>query len=77
MEGAPGSKYPLIPVEEALEIILQQVEPLKPITVSLSDAHRLVLAEDIKATEPLPPFPASIKVCLAPFSILFLRWYLF
>ncbi|MGQ9500519.1 MAG: molybdopterin molybdotransferase MoeA [Anaerolineae bacterium] len=53
------SPYPMIPVETAIEIILQHVHPLQPITVNFADALGLVLAEDIYASEAMPPFVAS------------------
>ena len=53
------SPYPMIPVSEAIEIILREVTPLPPQMRSFAEAANLVLAEDIFAGEPMPPFPAS------------------
>jgi molybdopterin molybdotransferase len=55
----PESPYPMIPVEEAIEIILREVHPLPPVHVSFVDALGQVLAEDVHATEPMPPFQAA------------------
>jgi gephyrin len=55
------AEYPMLPVPEALALVLVQAEPLPPVTVGLAEALHLVLAEDITAREPLPPFPASVK----------------
>lgn len=58
-----GSTKPaLLSAEEALEIVLRVLQRLPPVTVHLRDALGKVLAEDIRAGDPLPPFPASIKV---------------
>ena len=55
------SVYPMIPVEQAQEIVLAQAEVLAPVRVPLAGALGLVLAEAVTAREPLPPFAASIK----------------
>ena len=55
------SAYPMLPVAEALNIVLAQAQPLSPQPVDLADAHGHVLAQDAVADEPLPPFPASTK----------------
>jgi molybdenum cofactor synthesis domain-containing protein len=49
----------MIPVEEAINIVLSQIHPLEPLHVPFSDALGLVLAEDVHATEPMPPFRAA------------------
>lgn len=49
----------MISVEEALERILSQITSLRAITVPLSDAQGLILAEDIVAQEDMPPFDNS------------------
>ncbi|KAK2641092.1 hypothetical protein Ddye_022855 [Dipteronia dyeriana] len=48
-------------VEEALETVLRVAQCLPPVTVTLEEALGKVLAEDIRAPDPLPPYPASIK----------------
>ncbi len=55
------SNYAMLSVEEALKITLGQVRLLAPVTLSLSRARGAILASDITAREPLPPFPASTK----------------
>lgn len=52
----------MIPVEAALEMVLNASQRLPPITVPIHDALGKILAEDVKASDPLPPYPASIKV---------------
>jgi gephyrin len=51
----------LLPVADALAIVLAQAAALPARPVALGDAPGLVLAEDVVAREPLPPFPASVK----------------
>lgn len=55
------STYPLLPVADALAIVLAQTQPLPAQLTALPDVIGLVLAETVMAQEPLPPFPASIK----------------
>jgi len=55
------SSYPMLPVADALAIVLAETLPLPPQTLPLREAVGLVLAETVTAQEPLPPFPASIK----------------
>lgn len=57
-----STKPEVVSVEEALETVLRVVQRLPPVTVPLHDALGKVLAEDIRARDPLPPYPASIKV---------------
>jgi len=49
----------LVPVEDHLAQILDAVGPLSPLDLTLSDAHGCVLAEDVTAAFPLPPFDNS------------------
>ncbi|KAE8731581.1 Molybdopterin biosynthesis protein CNX1 [Hibiscus syriacus] len=51
----------MIPVDEALQIVLSVAQKLPPVTVPLHQALGKVLAQDIIAPDPLPPYPASIK----------------
>ncbi|MBA0702868.1 hypothetical protein Goari_027015, partial [Gossypium aridum] len=51
----------MIPVDEALQIVLSVAQKLPPVTVPLHQALGKVLAQDIVAPDPLPPYPASIK----------------
>ncbi len=57
----PESPYPMLPVDEALAIVLAQAQPLPPESVPLSAARDRILAADVRSQEPLPPFPASVK----------------
>ncbi|RME79368.1 MAG: molybdopterin molybdenumtransferase MoeA [Chloroflexi bacterium] len=56
----PESPYPMIPVEEALDIVAREVRRLPVETRRFDQALGQVLAEDVHASEPLPPFPASV-----------------
>ncbi|KAJ7960384.1 Molybdopterin biosynthesis protein CNX1 [Quillaja saponaria] len=60
-----GSRNPtmtaMISAEDALKIVLNVAQRLPPVTVPLHDAIGKVLAEDIRALDPLPPYPASVK----------------
>ncbi|GMG98373.1 hypothetical protein Nepgr_000213 [Nepenthes gracilis] len=51
----------MISVDSALEIVLRVAQRLEPVTVSLHEAVGKILAEDIKAVDALPPYPASVK----------------
>jgi molybdopterin molybdotransferase len=46
----------VIPLEQAQAFILDAVVPLPPRAVNTPDARGLVLAQDVVATEPVPPF---------------------
>ncbi|KAL8129985.1 hypothetical protein V2J09_019140 [Rumex salicifolius] len=51
----------MISVDSALETVLTVARRLEPVTVSLYEALNRILAEEIRAPDPLPPYPASIK----------------
>ncbi|XP_020592276.1 molybdopterin biosynthesis protein CNX1 [Phalaenopsis equestris] len=51
----------MIPVNEALAMVLRAAARLPSVSVPLVDAFGLVLAEDIRAPDPLPPYRASVK----------------
>ncbi|CAL5220125.1 g2080 [Coccomyxa viridis] len=51
----------MLSIAEANEIVQGSISTLDSIDVDLFAATGYVLAEDITAKEPLPPFPASIK----------------
>lgn len=57
-----GKPTAMISPDEAQKIVLEVAQRLPPIAVSLHDALGKVLAQDIRASDPLPPYPASIKV---------------
>ncbi|KAG9157300.1 hypothetical protein Leryth_004938 [Lithospermum erythrorhizon] len=50
----------MVQVEEALETVLRVAQKLPPVTVQLHEALGKILAQDIIAHDPLPPYPASI-----------------
>lgn len=49
----------LLRLEEARALLLQHAPPRRVERLALADALGLVLAEDLRAPEPLPPFPRS------------------
>ena len=49
----------MINADEALRIILDSTAPLKSEKIKLADAAGRVLADDIVATEDIPPFDNS------------------
>ncbi|CAK4080941.1 unnamed protein product [Aphanomyces euteiches] len=55
-----NSPYDMIPMQEAINTVLREAQPLLKTTVSLQEALGCVLAETVKAKEPLPPFRASV-----------------
>jgi gephyrin len=55
------STYPMIDVETALCIVLDQAAPLPPVTLPIRAALGRILARAVHAGKPLPPFPASVK----------------
>jgi gephyrin len=58
---ARESPYPLIDVATAQKTVLEHAEVLGTEMVTNTEALGRVLAEDVFAKDPLPPFPASIK----------------
>jgi hypothetical protein len=62
-----SAQYRMLSVAEATSEALERTPALPPVTASLCDCLGRVLAEDVKAQEPLPPFPASMKV--RPFAL--------
>ena len=52
----------MISVEDALQIVKTVSQQLSPVIVPIHEALGKVLAQDIHAPDPLPPFPASVKV---------------
>ncbi|KAL5463261.1 hypothetical protein EMCRGX_G032144 [Ephydatia muelleri] len=56
------SPYPMLPVEEALDIIMEHTPTLPEEEChTLLDSLGHIIAQDVHATFPLPPFPASVK----------------
>ncbi|XP_059174181.1 gephyrin-like [Physella acuta] len=55
------SPYPMISVEQAVAVVLENSQSLPAEYVDIKDALGRYLATSVHAAEPLPPFPASIK----------------
>jgi gephyrin len=55
------NEYPMLAVETALGIVLNQAAPLSPVTCALGEAPGLILAASAQAREAQPPFAASVK----------------
>jgi len=56
-----SSPYPMITVGEAQAIVMAHCDALPAEEVTLEEAMGRVLAQDVVAKDPLPPFPASVK----------------
>ncbi|WP_026479675.1 gephyrin-like molybdotransferase Glp [Ahrensia sp. 13_GOM-1096m] len=54
-----ATRKPLLPVDEALALLLHGAEPLGVETIALEDAHNRILASDLFAKRTQPPFAAS------------------
>src|SRR5438067_1250712 len=50
----------MIPVPEAIRIVLEQTPRLEPETITLTSARGRVLAEDVIADSDLPPFDRAL-----------------
>ncbi|KAI8784409.1 gephyrin, partial [Biomphalaria glabrata] len=55
------SPYPIIPVKQAVSIVLESVSLLPVEPVEITCALGRYLAASVYAADPLPPFCASIK----------------
>ena len=55
------SPYPLVPMDEALSMIMANSQRLPQKVITLEDSLGYILASDVFAKEPFPPFPASVK----------------
>ena len=55
----PESPYPMIPIDDALAMIEREIQPLPTIARPFGESLGMVLAEDIFAKEPMPPFAAA------------------
>jgi gephyrin len=60
-EVAIGPPSTMLSVEDATHIVLSITKCLEPVTVQLHEALGLILAMDLHAPDPLPPYPASVK----------------
>lgn len=58
---ATKSPFRMLPISEAQEIILKETRQLSAEERQYDAALGCVLADDVRATESHPPFPASIK----------------
>ncbi|XP_042067030.1 molybdopterin biosynthesis protein CNX1-like [Salvia splendens] len=56
-----GEATDILSVEEASEIVLRVAERPPPVTVPIHHALGKILAQDATASDPHPPYPASIK----------------
>ncbi|XP_011090256.1 molybdopterin biosynthesis protein CNX1 isoform X1 [Sesamum indicum] len=56
-----GEASKMVSVDEALQTVLRVAQRLPPVTVPIHQALGKVLAQDVAAPDPLPPYPASIK----------------
>ncbi|KAK4408357.1 Molybdopterin biosynthesis protein CNX1 [Sesamum angolense] len=56
-----GEASKMVSVDEALQTVLRVAQRLAPVTVPIHQALGKVLAQDVAAPDPLPPYPASIK----------------
>jgi len=54
-----GRDYPMLSVEEAWQQVAAHVHVLPPVARGLTDMLGRVLAQDVSAIEPMPPFPAA------------------
>lgn len=54
------SKYPMISVDEGILLVLQNCNVLPIETVSIMDCCSRIAAQEIRAIDPFPAFPASI-----------------
>ena len=53
------ASIPLIAIDQAIEHVLDQTQPLPAQTVGIDEALDRVLARDVLATGDMPPFPCS------------------
>lgn len=56
-----ADRSPMLPVAQALALVLEAARPLRAESVALEQALGRVAAVDIAAAHPLPPFVASVK----------------
>ena len=55
------SPYPLIPMDEAISMIMANSQCLPQKVITLEESLGFILASDVFAKEPFPPFAASVK----------------
>ncbi|XP_038071732.1 gephyrin-like isoform X2 [Patiria miniata] len=56
-----SSPYPMISFEDAYSLVMAKAPVLAPESIKCKDALGYILASDVTAKQPLPPFRASIK----------------
>jgi gephyrin len=57
-----SAKYKMISIPEVQATVLKHATALPTEVVPLASSLGRILSEDVFSKEPLPPFPASIKV---------------
>lgn len=57
----PDSAYPMLAVDQALDLVLAHTQSLPPQEVDLRAAQGHILAASVHAADPLPPFRAAVK----------------
>ncbi|MBP7964928.1 MAG: hypothetical protein KA003_23305 [Caldilineaceae bacterium] len=57
----PDSAYPMLAVDQALNLVLSHAQPLPVQEVALLAAQGHILAASVFAADPLPPFRAAVK----------------
>ena len=55
------SEFPMLSMAESVSAVLSRSKPLAKEVVPIHTSINRVLAEDVKAASPLPPFPAAMK----------------
>ena len=56
----PPHRYPMLPMQDAVDVVLSRARPLPAEEIPLSSALGRVLATDVVSARPHPPFAASI-----------------
>lgn len=56
----PCDGFPMIEVDEAIKMILSQIQKLTPVLISIHMCHGHIISEDIVASKPFPSFPTSM-----------------
>jgi molybdopterin biosynthesis enzyme len=59
-ENIPCDGFPMIEVDDAIAMILTQVDKLDPVLIPINKCSGHIIAEDIIAQQPFPAFPTSM-----------------
>ncbi|KAJ2724613.1 hypothetical protein GGI07_001866 [Coemansia sp. Benny D115] len=60
-QRARKSPYPMIPVQTAQTMVLENIQPLSEKSIRIADVRPgMVLARDVVSVEPVPAYPASV-----------------